>query len=826
MLSGHLQLNPRFQQFSHFGLSHLPGSLYHCTKYIIQMKRIYLFVMLSLLSTYTAQAQNPTQPIKGTVIDKQSQASIPGVNIIIIASDPLKGAVTDMDGHFKIADVAPGRYDLKVSYTGYKELVLPNVLVTAGKEVAIDIALEENVNSLQEVVVSGTKKNETNNEMTSVSGRSFSMEEVNRYAGGRSDPSRLAANFAGVSSPDDSRNDIVIRGNSPTGVLWRIEGLNIPNPNHFSTVGTTGGPVSAINTNVLKNSDFFTSAFPSEYGNANAGVFDLGFRNGNSDKREHTIQFGALTGLEAMTEGPINKEKGSSYLFAYRYSFTGFAQALGIPVGTTATPFYQDLSFKINSGNTKAGRFTLFGVGGKSKIEFLHNKIDSTDLFADPTKDSYFTSDIGLAGVKHFIRVNAKSYMNTVIGATYAASVYDLDTISKSDETTARIMENQAKQIRYSLNTSFNSKINSKLFVKIGAIAEVINLELFYRVKEKNSSWNQIWDYNDYTSLIQGYVHAKYSFNDKLTLNLGAHSQWLTLNNSFSVEPRAGLKYQVNEKNSFSVGYGMHSQMQPTDVYFYRELQADGSYDQSNKDLNFTRSQHFVLGYDVLPAKDWRVKVETYYQLLSGIPVTQTPGSFSMLNSGASFNPTEQGYLNNKGTGTNYGVELTIEKFFSRGYYGLITGTLYESKYKGSDGVERNTAFNGKYVYNVLIGKEFKIGKQKRNSFTIDVKMTQAGGRYYTPVDLAASQAAQQQVLKSDEYAFSERNPDFFRLDVKTGFTLNSKKRKLSQSLFFDIQNVTNNKNVFAQRYNPLTNQMNTAYQIGFFPNFVYKVQF
>jgi hypothetical protein len=782
--------------------------------------------MLSLLSTYTAQAQNPTQPIKGTVIDKQSQASIPGVNIIIIASDPLKGAVTDMDGHFKIADVAPGRYDLKVSYTGYKELVLPNVLVTAGKEVAIDIALEENVNSLQEVVVSGTKKNETNNEMTSVSGRSFSMEEVNRYAGGRSDPSRLAANFAGVSSPDDSRNDIVIRGNSPTGVLWRIEGLNIPNPNHFSTVGTTGGPVSAINTNVLKNSDFFTSAFPSEYGNANAGVFDLGFRNGNSDKREHTIQFGALTGLEAMTEGPINKEKGSSYLFAYRYSFTGFAQALGIPVGTTATPFYQDLSFKINSGNTKAGRFTLFGVGGKSKIEFLHNKIDSTDLFADPTKDSYFTSDIGLAGVKHFIRVNAKSYMNTVIGATYAASVYDLDTISKSDETTARIMENQAKQIRYSLNTSFNSKINSKLFVKIGAIAEVINLELFYRVKEKNSSWNQIWDYNDYTSLIQGYVHAKYSFNDKLTLNLGAHSQWLTLNNSFSVEPRAGLKYQVNEKNSFSVGYGMHSQMQPTDVYFYRELQADGSYDQSNKDLNFTRSQHFVLGYDVLPAKDWRVKVETYYQLLSGIPVTQTPGSFSMLNSGASFNPTEQGYLNNKGTGTNYGVELTIEKFFSRGYYGLITGTLYESKYKGSDGVERNTAFNGKYVYNVLIGKEFKIGKQKRNSFTIDVKMTQAGGRYYTPVDLAASQAAQQQVLKSDEYAFSERNPDFFRLDVKTGFTLNSKKRKLSQSLFFDIQNVTNNKNVFAQRYNPLTNQMNTAYQIGFFPNFVYKVQF
>lgn len=792
------------------------------------MKKIYLTAMLLIFSVFSEeiQAQNPTQTIKGTISDKQSQASIPGVNIVIIGSEPLKGAGSDINGHFKIQEVVPGRYDLKISYMGYKELVVSNVVVTAGKEVALDIALEENVNSLQEVVISGTKKNETNNEMTSVSGRSFSMEEVNRYAGGRSDPSRLAANFAGVSSPDDSRNDIVIRGNSPTGVLWRIEGLNIPNPNHFSTVGTTGGPVSAINTNVLKNSDFFTSAFPSEYGNANAGVFDLGFRNGNSDKREHTIQFGALTGLEAMTEGSINKEKGSSYLLAYRYSFTGFAQALGIPVGTTATPFYQDLSFKINGANTKLGRFTLFGLGGKSRIEFLHDKIDSTDLFADPTKDSYFSSDIGLVGIKHFIRVGDKSYVNTVIGGTYSASNYNMDTVSRSDESTVRTLENRATQIHYSLNTSFNSKINSKLFVKIGAIAEIINLELFYRNKERNSTWNQIWDYNDYTSLIQGYVHAKYSFNDKLTLNAGAHSQVLTLNNSFSVEPRVGLKYQLDEKNSFCAGYGMHSQMQPTDVYFYRELQADGTYDQSNKNLDFTRSQHFVFGYDVLPLKNWRLKFEAYYQLLSNIPVTEQPGSFSMLNSGASFNPTEQGYLKNEGTGTNYGVELTIEKFFSKGYYGLITGTLYESKYKGSDGIERNTAFNGKYVYNVLIGKEFKLGQQKRNSFTIDVKLTQAGGRYYTPVDLEASQETQQQVLKSDAYAFSERNPDFFRLDVKTGITLNSKKRKLSQSLFFDIQNVTDNKNVFAERYNPLTNKINTAYQIGFFPNFLYKVQF
>jgi len=771
-------------------------------------------------------AKSQTQTIRGTVIDKQSQATIPGVNILIIGSDPIKGSITDIDGHFKLNDINPGRYDLKVTYLGYKEIVLPSVVVTAGKEVVLDIALEENVNSLKEIVVSGTKKNETNNEMTTTSARSFSMEEVNRYAGGRSDPSRLAANFAGVSSPDDSRNDIVIRGNSPTGVLWRIEGLNVPNPNHFSTIGTTGGPVSAINTNVLKNSDFFTSAFASEYGNANAGVFDLGFRSGNSEKREHTIQFGALTGIEAMTEGPINKSNGSSYLIAYRYSFTGFAQTLGIPVGTTATPFYQDISFKINSGTSKIGKFTLFGLGGKSKIEFLHNKIDSTDLFADATTDSYFTSDIGVVGLKHFIRVGSKSYFNTIIGATYAASNFDLDTISKTTEISSRTVENKTTRTHYSANTSFNSKINSKLFIKIGAMLELMNMNLFYRNKESNGAWNQIWDYNDYTSLVQAYAHAKYNFTDKLTLNAGVHAQLLTLNNSNSVEPRVGLKYQLNERNTISVGYGMHSQMQPTDVYFYRELKVDGTYDQSNKDLKFTKSQHFVLGYDVLPAKDWRIKVEVYYQMLSNIPVTKTASSFSMLNAGASFNPNEQGYLKNTGTGTNYGTELTIEKFFSRGFYGLITGTFYESKYKGSDNVERNTAFNGKFVYNILLGKEFKVGKEKRNAISFDVKMTQAGGRYYTPVDLTASQAAQQEVLSDDSLAFSKRNSNFFRLDIKMGYTMNSKKRKLSQSIFFDIQNVTNNKNVFAERYNPKTNKINTAYQIGFFPNFTYKVEF
>jgi hypothetical protein len=783
-----------------------------------------IFSFVAYIVTF---AQKPAQTIKGTVLDKASQSSIIGATIVVLGIEPAKGTVTDIDGKFKLQDVPVGRYDVRVTFLGYKERIISNVQVTSGKEVTLDLNLEENITALNEIVISGTKKNETNNELNTVSGRSFSMEEVGRYAGGRGDPARLAANFAGVSATDDSRNDIVIRGNSPNGVLWRIEGLSMPNPNHFSGIGTTGGPLNALNNNILKNSDFFTSAFASEYGNANAGVFDLGFRNGNTEKREHSLQFGLLTGLEANSEGPLKKGSGASYVIAYRYAFTGFAQAIGLNIGTTATPFYQDLSFKINSGTTKVGRFTLFGLGGTSNIDLLHNKLDTNDLFADPTADAYFKSNIGLLGLKHFIKINTKSYINTVIGGTFNFNEFNQDSISKKEGKPIRVIEQNTNRATYSINSSFNSKISSRLFLKIGAIAELMNFDLNLRDRLFTPDWNQIWKNSNNTTLLQAYGQAKYSFTDKLNLNIGVHTQFLTLNNSYSIEPRVGLKYQVNNKNSLSIGYGLHSQMLGLNIYFYRKLKPDGTYDESNTKLDFTRSHHFVLGYDFLPAPDWRIKSEVYYQYLFNIPVSDSRKSYSLLNSGDGNTIFEFSDLKNTGTGSNYGLELTIEKFFSKGFYGLATGSLYDSKYKGSNGKEYNTAFNGKYVYNILVGKEFKIGKAKRNLFTLDLKVTQAGGRFFTPIDLDSSRIARQEIRKTDDAsAFSERNPNYLRIDFKFGFTFNSKKHKLSQTVSLDLQNISNNQNVFAQRYNPVSKKINTAYQIGFFPNFTYKIQF
>jgi hypothetical protein len=780
-------------------------------------------IIISLFITQLSFAQNNRQNIRGVITDKLSQTTLPGATVQIVSSTYSKGTVSDANGTYILPDLLPDRYEVKASFIGYKEIIIPNVIVTSGKETILDIALEENVTNLNEIVINGNRKDKTINNLTSISARTFSTEEVNRYSGGRSDVARLAANFAGVSAPDDSRNDIVIRGNSPVGVLWRINGMNVTNPNHFASVGTTGGAVSALNTNLLKSSDFLTSAFPAEYGNATAGVFDLGFRNGNTQKRETTVQAGLITGLEATTEGPLNKSTGASYIIGYRYALAGIAQTMGINIGTTAMPSYQDLSFNINSGNTKYGRVTLFGILAASSINISGGTKGS--MYGGEGGGHDLGSKIGIIGLNHFKQLNKRSYFSSTIGLNYSNSEQSDYGYDRLTSESFIMQENKVAKTGYNFSTSYNSKINSKLFVKIGIQNELIGLNLYYIEKrDVTSDWRQIWDYNSYTSLAQAYSHAKYSFNDKLTLNAGVHSQLFFLNNSVSVEPRLGLKYDINSKSSLNFGYGLHSQIQPINVYFLQTQNADGSYSYNNKDLDFTKSHHFVLGYDLQPFKDWRLKTEVYYQSLYNVPVNTFSSSYSMLNTGASFKTDLEDRLTNKGTGRNYGIELTIEKFFSNGYYGLFTSSLYNSKYKGSDGTERNTAFNGKYIFNILGGKEWNVGNGNRNKISTDIKCTFAGGRAYIPIDLKTSGAIGHELLSTE--AYSAFYPNYFRLDFKVGYTLNSRTKKLSQSISLDLQNITNNKNVFSQSYDDRSQSISTTYQLGFFPNFIYKIQF
>ena len=300
-----------------------------------------------------------TQTIRGRVVDGVSNTALVGVSVMLISTDEkIYGSTTDTDGRFRIDNVPVGRHTVRITYIGYEEQTIPNVIVTAGKEVVLTLSLTESVSQLNEVVITDDVKSDktaTNNDIAVVSARSFNVDDTKRYAGAIGDPSRMAANFAGVVGGNDSRNDIVVRGNSPTGMLWQLEGLNIPNPNHFGALVSTGGPVSILNNNNLDKSDFMTSAFPAQYGNAPAGVFDLRLRDGNNEKRELLAQVG-FNGFEVGAEGPFAKNSKASYIANYRYSTLGVFQTLGIEFGTGSnTPLYQDLNFKVSLPTTGGG---------------------------------------------------------------------------------------------------------------------------------------------------------------------------------------------------------------------------------------------------------------------------------------------------------------------------------------------------------------------------------------------------------------------------------------------------------------------------------------
>ncbi|MGE0635674.1 MAG: carboxypeptidase-like regulatory domain-containing protein [Bacteroidia bacterium] len=791
---------------------------------------LFLFSILYLLFSIKANAQ---QTLRGSVKDQESKATLIGANVAVYKDTVLIGGnAADADGYYKIDNIPFGRYTVVATYLGYNKAAFQNIIVNAAKETILNIELEESVVEMKEVSIAGARKGEVLNEMAVVSARAFSVEESDRYAGSRGDPARMASNFAGVSGADDSRNDITVRGNSPFGVLYRMENVNIPNPNHFAVAGTAGGPVGILNNKVLANSDFMTGAFPAEYGNAISAVFDLKMRNGNDQKHEFTAQLG-LFGTELTAEGPISKKSHASYLVNYRYSTIVLFSAMGIDLGTDAKPYYQDASFKFNFPTKKAGTFSIFGLGGVSKIDILTNPdktAETRELYGDADKDEYFRSGMGVAGLNWLLPLDDKSYLRTTLAVTGDYTKNHRDIVYRHKETADSIfvvdslvpeLEYNFTTTKYSANLFYNRKFNAQHTLRAGIYTDMLqfNYQDSSLIRNEYRFEQRLRD-KSIAYLLQPYLQWAYRITEQLTFNAGLHSQYFTLNtSSYSIEPRAGLKWRFKPTQSINFGFGMHSQTQPYYIY----LQEHSSGQQENKGLPFMRSTHYVLGYDNALTPYLRIKLETYYQKLNKIPVDTFPSSYSVLNEGTSFDRYFPGKLVAEGTAENYGIELTIEKFYNRNYFFMFSGTLYNSTYKPADGKTYDTDFNGNYIVNLLGTKEFKWGKKRPNTFGIGGKLTTAGGRRYTPIDVAASDSLGKAVIID-----SERNSlqykYYFRFDVKINYAINA--RKLRHEIGVDLVNVAQTKNVLRKIYVGGPEPIKTDYQLGFLPVFYYRVDF
>jgi hypothetical protein len=792
------------------------------------LSALYLLVHLFNLNIYSQEKSTEImQIIRGRVVDRQSQTPLPGANIVLLDTNNSVGTITDSEGEFTLKNVPLGRQGIMVSFVGYHTAIVKDIIVTSAKEIVLFIELEQKVEFTEEVKVFGNyRKDRAINKMASVSARTFTVEEAARYAGSREDVARMAMNFAGVSGANDSRNDIIIRGNTPGGVLWRLEDVDIPNPNHFAASGTTGGPVGMLNNNTLRNSDFFSGAFPAEYGNVFSGVFDLNMREGNNEKYEFLGQVG-FNGFEIGAEGPFRKKGKSSFLANYRYSTLEIFDMLGISFGAAGIPKYQDLSFKLNFP-LKNGRISWFGLAGISSISMLDSEGNTSDLYTGEGMDLVNGSQSVTSGLTYARFHNENTYSKFILSFVGQNGFTTLDKFEPG-ESPAPFYREDNFEGRMTFKYIFNKKFSRRFSNRSGVSIDKYNYHLDAEIwEDSKNDWEsmlaarkQVFKGPD---LYKTYSQFIYKFSDRFEVKPGINFMYFGLNDKMTFEPRLGINWETGYSTSMNFGYGKHSMVQSMVTYFLETVNSDGTVALKNKNLDFTKAHHWVMGFDALLSEYLRLKAEIYYQYLYDVPVEDEPSYFSMVNVGADWGLNSRFSMVNEGEAWNYGIEFTLEKFYHRGYYFLTTVSLFDSKYAGSDQIKRNTAFNGNFVFNILGGKELNINS--RSTLILDGKLTWAGGKRYIPVDIEASENTNNVYGTEyiEEKAYSEQFPDYLKVDLKIGFRLNGD--KVSQLWEFYVENVTNHANPLNLLYSKSKESVETVYQLGIFPLFNYRIYF
>ncbi len=779
-------------------------------------------LMIVLLSSFLFLEANliiaqsiPTQNLKGQVIDRSIKTALAGASIECIDLPNFKTTSSE-NGQFKITGIPVGRHSFRINYLGYKTASLSNLLLESGKELELIVEMDEQLNNLSAVTVkSSTNKVKPINEFSLVSARKFSVEETRRFAAGINDPSRIAMAFAGVQG-NGNNNALIIRGNAPNGLLWRMEGVDIPNPNHFAAVGTSGGGISILSAQLLANSDFMTGAFPAEYGNALSGVFDIRLRKGNKDKREHTFSASTI-GVDAATEGYFKKGYEGSYLVNYRYGFLTLMQQFGLNIGEANTKF-QDLSFNLYLPVKKFGSFTIFGFGGLSSQNSELTR-DSLVFLSDPSKRSasFTGSNTGAIGFTHSIQLGSKTLLKTIYSINANSYNKENTSIAKYNSPIVTTRDNEFHENNAVFSMTLTHKFNKHHLLKTGFYTTGKGFDLQQREAVANVLKDKVKT-NGNTRLSNAFVQYKYDPNNQWSFQAGLHAQYFALNKGSVIEPRAGIKYQLSKNQFISVGIGGHSQIQPLGNYFAR-IKVGIDTLQPNTGLDFSRSTHYVLGYAIQFAPNWNLKTEWYYQWLYQIPITANAATnFSVLNMDDDYAIEK---LNNKGNGKNYGMEITLERFWNDQFYFLTTLSLFQSKYLPSDGVWRNTRFNTNTSFTLATGKEWNLHGKRSTSIAADLKVLYSGGPRVTPIDLPKSIAQKKQVVDNNRI-YEDQLASFFRVDFQIEWKTQYQKR--TGTVILGVQNLFNRKNPISQSFDPATNKIKYNYLLGLIPVLGYKV--
>lgn len=773
------------------------------------------FKLLCLCLCFTNLIHAQTNRIRGIVQDKQTKQTLVGANVTINKTN--LGAVTNENGAFIIENVPVGRVSLRCQFIGYEPFAIDDIILTSTKEVYLEIELKAGNIQVDEVVVTAAKNAfEAVNPLSVVSTRSFTAEETDRIAAGINDPGRVALSFPGVKQgPDETENAIIVRGNSPVGILWRVEGIDIPNPNHFALIGSSVGGVNVFSAQLLARSDFSSGGMAAEYGNAISGAFDMHFRKGNFQKREHRVKIGVI-GLDFATEGPFKKDGQASYLVNYRYSTLSVLNKLGFNlVGERVTNDFQDLSFNIALGNKNPKlKTTIFGIGGLSLEEYLpvDEPAKRNPSVFDNRNFQHKPAKMGAIGTTFTYLPNTKSYLKAVVALIGSDIRRENDTLGETNVAFRYNTERYADK-RISTSLTYNNKITDKTTVKTGLIFHYIFFDFFKKSSPVKSQIN-INDLNiqegisvegkDNTQTAQAYAQVITQLTPQLTMNVGGHFLYLNANRTYSLEPRVSFQYQIKQNQRLSLAYGLQGQTLPLMTYFVKDK--TGAF--INKNLDMLQTHHAVLAYHLFTQNKMKISVESYVQKLFNVPVTPSVSdNYWMLNNTNGF-PTFK--VVSDGKGTNYGIDAAVEKLFSNSYFLSVTGSVFESTFQPFDKKTYHSRWASQFSSSATFGKEFSF--RKGRVLQVGGRFLFSGGARYTPLDAVQSKIKGYYVpLREKEN--EAQVPNYYRLDTRIQYRYNAK--KLSGSISLDIQNALNHINATGVGYDALTNTTYVQYRGG-----------
>ncbi len=787
-------------------------------------KRIYSFAkLLKYLITHIVLfigllGISQEQTIQGVVSNSFTETPIADVKVQLLLNDSVVGSTfTDEAGVFLFVKTPLAIYDISFVHIEFESFILPDITLTSSRVENIEVELVEAFKQLDELKITPHKdRSKNNNEMVTNSVKTIYLQDMQKMAGSLDDPIRVAGMLPGVTSDAAfSENFISIRGNSPRGLKYQLEGIEVINPSHFARIGSSGGTFTVFSMQLLDKSDFFTGAFPAEYSNALSGVMDVNFRRGNQATREYSITAGTL-GLDFSTEGPFNEKMKSSYLINYRYSVVGLARLIGYPT----QPTYQDLSFVLNFPQAK-GELKLFGIAGTSDRKRLAT-LDSTLWESDLDRYNLsLRSDMAMLGGSY----NRHFGENTLLKVTAAANGFrqiDNRNYLMTDGTEIIRSKNEYTSAPITAAVSLKHKFSRRNTNKTGGSVEQAwhNWDVL-RYNFENSVVDTNVIGNGTSQTAKAYSQSRIFLNEKTVLNLGVSSLYYSVNNKITLEPRVGISYQTKGKGKLSLALGKHSQIEHFATYMYQERDTLGNLSNPNKSLEFVKAYHAIGGFKTTIFKNHFFNVEVYYQYLYDIP-TEKNGTFSMANIAEL---QEVRPLESIGTGENYGIDFGIERYASKGLYYMINASLFESSYVDGLGVKRSTEFDQKFNIKFLAGKEYIVGekKGKTNFVGWNTNVSYVGGRPYTPINLTASELYQETIL-NEGLAYTQREKNLLFADVTFTYKINKPKRTAVWSL--QIKNIFSNGAAIYREYDPFTNQETTVKSSSFFPNLSYKIQF